>query len=45
MTPEFVATSGTAYGYTGEAVPGESGALFERPQFRFVWYRESARHA
>jgi hypothetical protein len=25
-------------GFTGEAEPGESGTLFQRPQFRFMWY-------
>lgn len=26
------------HGFTGDAEPGEAGALFQRPEFRFNWY-------
>ena len=26
------------HGFTGEADPGESGTLFQRPEARFKWY-------
>ena len=26
------------HGFTGEADPGEAGTLFQRPEFRFIWY-------
>jgi hypothetical protein len=26
------------HGFIGKAQPGDSGTLFQRPQFRFVWY-------
>jgi hypothetical protein len=27
-----------AHGFTGDAVPGEAGTVFQRPQARFTWY-------
>ena len=26
------------HGFTGEAEPGQSGTLFQRPEARFTWY-------
>jgi hypothetical protein len=35
--PECIADA-RLHGFTGDAEPGESGTLFQRPESRFKWY-------